>query len=102
MGHLFRVIMLIWSYGQEDPFEFSLLIIPVISLYVGGFKSNTFYRQGDPFEFSLLIIPVISLYVGGFKSNTFKGSFIIFFHPSWKFFTFSPFLLRVKVFLKNK
>ena len=42
MGYLFRIIMLNWSYGQGAPLDFSLLINPVISLYVGGFKSNTF------------------------------------------------------------
>ena len=41
MEHLLRIVMLIWSGGQ-DPLDFSLLIKPVISLYVGGFKSNTF------------------------------------------------------------
>ena len=40
--HLFRIIMLIWSCGQGDPLDLSLLIKPVISLYVGCFKSNTF------------------------------------------------------------
>ena len=40
--HLFKIIMLIWSSGQGDPLDSSLLIIPVISLYIGGFKSNTF------------------------------------------------------------
>ena len=42
MGHLFRIIMLISSWGHRDPLDFSLLIIPVISLYVEDFKSNTF------------------------------------------------------------
>ena len=55
MGHLFRIIMLIWSCGQ-----------------------------GDPLDFSWLIIPVIYLYVDGFRLNTFNGSFS-FFHPSWQF-----------------
>ena len=38
---LFRITMLIWSCGQRDPLDFSLLIIPVIYLCVGGFKSDT-------------------------------------------------------------
>ena len=42
ISHLFRIIMLIWSCEQEDPFDFSLLTIPVISLYAGAFKSNIF------------------------------------------------------------
>ena len=48
MGHLFRIIILIWSCGQGDSLDFSLLIIPVISLYVSGFKSNTL---GSSFSF---------------------------------------------------
>ena len=35
-------------------------------------------RQGDPLDFSLLLVLVISLYVGGLKSNTFKGPFTFF------------------------
>ena len=42
MGDFFRIIMLIWSHRQADLLDFSLLIVLVISLYVGGFKSNTF------------------------------------------------------------
>ena len=42
MEHLLRIVILIWSGGQGDPLDFSLLIKPVISLYVRGFKSNTF------------------------------------------------------------
>ena len=42
MGDFFRIIVLIWSHRQTDLLDFSLLIVLVISLYVGGFKSNTF------------------------------------------------------------
>ena len=41
-GNLLRIIMLICSCGQGDPLEFSLLILSVMYLYVGGFKWNTF------------------------------------------------------------
>ena len=44
MGYLFRTIMLIWSCKQGDPLDFSLLILPVISLYVGGFKTNMSFQ----------------------------------------------------------
>ena len=37
MGCLFRIIMVIWSWGHRDQLDFT-----VISLYVGDFNSNTF------------------------------------------------------------
>ena len=53
MGYLFRIILLIWSCGQGDSLDFSLLIIPVISLYVGCFTSNTFKSL---FNFQLILL----------------------------------------------
>ena len=58
--------MLIWSGGQGDPLDFSLLVKPVISLYVGGFKSNTFKGSfsffiqagNSSFHFFLLCVKV--------------------------------------------
>ena len=64
--HLFRIIMLVWSCGQGDPLDFSLSIIPVIFLYVGGFKSikfkgsfSSFTEAGNSnFRFFLLRVKV--------------------------------------------
>ena len=54
MGVFFRIIMLIWSHRQGDLLDFSLLIVLVISLYVGVFKSNTF-KVHSVFSFKLEI-----------------------------------------------
>ena len=85
IGHLFRITILIWSWGQGEPLDFILLIMFVVSRYFGFSLINELdgwiFKQFHPhwkFEWFVMICMFHDVFEMGFTSNFIRSGFYDF------------------------